>query len=84
MSDLDKACDEHRAAAESIATNLKTFKERLGPCEKYYARMNSESTAIIPDMMSSNPFYRYFERIDSMVHKHLPKIYQFYKSLKIK
>ena len=35
-------------------------------------------------MICSAPFSRYFQRLDFMVHKHIPKIYQLFKSLGIK
>ena len=38
---------------------------------------------MIPDMLTSTPFLRYFDKIDSMVLKHLPKIYKLYKGLNI-
>jgi hypothetical protein len=45
--------------------------------------MNKSSRSVIPDMLTSTPFLRYFDKIDSMVLKHLPKIYKLYKGLNI-
>lgn len=81
---LDKACDEQRAAEELISTQLQTFKDRLVPCESYYSKMSQAAAETIPDPISLNPFDKYFERLDLMVLKHIPKIYKLFKSLRIK
>ena len=46
--------------------------------------MNREAAAPTADPYSLNPFGRYFEKMDYMVHKWTPKIYKLFKSLKIK
>ena len=33
--------------------------------------------------LSDNPFSKFFEKVDWMVYKHLPKLYQAFKNLKI-
>lgn len=60
---------------------MNTLKKRLIPCEKYYENLNIK---INDNLHHSLPFEKYFERIDYMIMKHVPKAYKLFKSLAIK
>ena len=57
------------------------MQERLIPCEKHYVDLNNAT--IMSKLHQVIPCERFFERLDSMMLKHVPKIYKFFKSLNI-
>jgi len=65
-----------------IADQLALVQERLIPCEKHYVDLNN--AIIMSSLHQVIPYERFFDRLDSMMLKHVPKIYKFYKSLNIK
>ena len=78
VGELDRACDENEAAKALISSQLSTINQRLAPCEDYYSGLNK----VLPPP-SANPYSKFFEKLDYMIHKHLTKIYRSFKKLGI-
>ena len=75
VASLDRACDEQEANAQFISAQLNSINSRLAPCETYYSRLNNPP--------EDDPYHRFFEKLDYMIHKYLAKVYKGFKKLGI-
>jgi len=59
---------------------LATVQKKLVPCEQHYSDLNSSQITNIHEVQ---PCDKYFSRIDSMLLKHVPQLYQLFRNLDI-
>ena len=84
VDSLNNAINEQKTELKKLREKTAGWRERLEHVEDYYRNLLRQSEEMMADPTSENPFSKYFEKVDTMMLKHLPKIYRFYKDLQIK
>jgi len=64
--------------------DIKQFKERLTKAEEFFAMKKSQLVAPASKVTHDSIFGKYFDKLDTMLRKHLPKMWRNFKSLEIK